>query len=58
MFRNSSDLYKSVIRDVMKRGGDTDTNCAIVGSMVGGIVGFKGLPKEYVKGILNLDLAN
>ena len=32
----------------MRQGGDTDTNWAIVGSMLGSIIGFKGLPQEYV----------
>ena len=29
----------------MRQGGDTDTNCAIVGSILGSILGFKGLPQ-------------
>lgn len=49
-------LYKEVIRKVMRQGGDTDTNCAIVGSLVGSIVGFKGLPEEYVNKVMGLNL--
>lgn len=41
----------------MKQGGDTDTNCAIVGSIVGSIIGFKGLPQEYVHKMINLNLS-
>jgi ADP-ribosylglycohydrolase len=40
----------------MKQGGDTDTNCAIVGSLLGSVLGFKGLPKSYLSKIMNLNL--
>ena len=40
----------------MRQGGDTDTNCAIVGSLVGSVLGFKGLPQEYVQKVIHLDL--
>lgn len=46
-----------MIRKVMKQGGDTDTNCAIVGSILGSIIGFKGLPQEYVQKMMNLNLS-
>ena len=32
---------------IIKRGGDTDTNAAIVGGMLGSLIGFKNLPNEY-----------
>ena len=41
----------------MKQGGDTDTNCAILGSILGSIIGFKGLPQEYVQKMMNLNLS-
>lgn len=41
--------YSGYIKDVLSRGGDTDTNAAIVGGMLGAIVGFKNLPKKYLK---------
>jgi ADP-ribosylglycohydrolase len=37
---------------VLSKGGDTDTNAAIVGGMIGAIVGFKNLPHEYLKKLL------
>ena len=41
---------------VIKRGGDTDTNGAIVGGILGSIIGFKNLPAEYKDIQLNLNL--
>lgn len=32
------------MRDVIGRGGDTDTNAAIVGGFIGSIIGFSSLP--------------
>ncbi len=33
---------------IIKRAGDTDTNAAISGGLMGSIVGFWGLPEIYV----------
>ncbi len=49
-------MYKKVIADVIKRGGDTDTNAAIVGGLLGSIIGFKNLPNEYKQIQMNLRL--
>lgn len=32
------------MRKVIQKGGDSDTNAAIVGGMVGAVIGFKKLP--------------
>jgi hypothetical protein len=39
---------------VLSRGGDTDTNAAIVGGMLGAIIGFKKLPKQYLKKMMEV----
>jgi hypothetical protein len=39
---------------VLSRGGDTDTNAAIVGGMLGSLVGFKKLPKKYLYKLMNV----
>jgi ADP-ribosylglycohydrolase len=36
-------------------GGDTDTNAAIVGSMIGALVGYTGLPTAYIDKILSFE---
>ena len=35
------DLYYKIMCDVCDYGGDTDTNCAIVGTMIGALIGYK-----------------
>ena len=42
------ETYKALIRSVLILGGDTDTNGAIVGGLIGAVVGFKNLPFEYL----------
>ena len=43
------------IGDILKRGGDTDTNAAIVGGMLGAATGFDNLPEKLKKECLNVD---
>jgi ADP-ribosylglycohydrolase len=38
--------YLEAMRDVLLQAGDTDTNCAIVGGLVGAALGFEKLQKE------------
>jgi ADP-ribosylglycohydrolase len=47
-FMNAS-TFKEVIRNILDLKGDTDTNAAIVGGLIGAIVGFKNLPYEYLE---------
>ena len=37
------DIYFDSIKYSIKEGGDTDTNAAIVGGMIGALVGFNGI---------------
>jgi len=37
------DIYFDAIKYTIKEGGDTDTNAAIVGGMIGALVGFNGI---------------
>jgi ADP-ribosylglycohydrolase len=39
--------YEQAMRFVLKQAGDTDTNCAIVGGMVGARLGFKKLYEDH-----------
>ena len=48
--------YEKAIRDTLLLAGDTDTNAAIVGGMIGAAVGIDGLPKSYVDKVLKCDL--
>jgi len=47
--------YKSALKDLLAKAGDTDTNLAIVGGVLGALYGFEALPKEYVKELLNVE---
>jgi len=42
------------MKEIIGRGGDTDTNASIVGGMLGAIIGFKNLPFNYLKPLMNL----
>ena len=48
--------YKKIMRDILKLEGDTDTNAAIIGGLVGAVLGFKNLPYEYLEKQFNLRL--
>ena len=45
---DSDAFYYDSMRKVIQKGGDTDTNAAIVGGLIGSVVGFKNLPNKYV----------
>ena len=42
------DLYYKIMCDICNRGGDTDTNCAIVGTMIGPLIGYKNFKKNLI----------
>ena len=39
--------YVEAMRETLGIGGDTDTNAAIVGGLIGALVGVEGLPQDY-----------
>lgn len=47
-----------MIKNIISFGGDTDTNAAIIGGMLGSLIGFKGLPKDYLKKMFSLDFTD
>jgi ADP-ribosyl-[dinitrogen reductase] hydrolase len=36
--------YEKALKDILFKGGDTDTNAAIVGGLIGAIDGFDSIP--------------
>ena len=42
----NKNLYYEIMCDVCDRGGDTDTNCAIVGTMIGPLIGYKNFKPD------------
>lgn len=43
------------MRQIIKEGGDTDTNAAIAGGMIGALVGYKNIPEDLKQKVLNFD---
>jgi ADP-ribosyl-[dinitrogen reductase] hydrolase len=44
--------FKQALEDILKKGGDTDTNAAIVGGLLGTFHGIKGINEEWIQKIL------
>lgn len=36
--------YEDALKDMLKRGGDTDTNCCIIGAVLGAAYGLSAIP--------------
>ena len=49
------DGYYKAVKNVMAKGGDTDTNAAIVGGLIGAADGLEGIPDEALQSVLNSD---
>lgn len=47
--------WRTGIVDAVNRGGDTDTNGAIVGALMGAFYGAEGIPEEWAKKVLECD---
>lgn len=58
MKKGESDIYKRILREIIREGGDTDTNACIVGGVIGAYLGFKALPSEMVEKILSFDCSD
>ena len=44
--RHSNDFEKGIL-EIVNAGGDSDSNAAIVGAMIGATVGLSGIPKRW-----------
>lgn len=51
---NGKSFYDSMI-EIIKRGGDTDTNCAIAGGLLGAFYGYKNINPDWIATIKNTD---
>jgi ADP-ribosyl-[dinitrogen reductase] hydrolase len=45
--------FESGVVDTVMRGGDTDTNAAICGALLGAVYGFDAIPLQWVDRVLN-----
>ena len=50
---NIKEIYNKIIFNICDYGGDTDTNAAIVGMILGPLIGIKNFDNEFVKIFLN-----
>ncbi len=44
--------FRSAIQTLIAAGGDTDTNCAVAGALLGARLGYASLPEDWVQGLL------
>mgnify|MGYP000356022410 CR=1 FL=1 len=51
----NTDIFYDSIRLTIQEGGDTDTNAAIVGGLLGALVGLKGIPAYMVQKVIGFD---
>ena len=49
------DSPEQAIRETALMGGDTDTNCAIAGGLVGAYYGFNSFPSDWIQTVENCD---
>jgi len=52
---NIKTFYERSLREVIKLGGDTDTNACIVGGMIGAYVGVKNINSQMLEKIFKFD---
>lgn len=45
--------FEEALIDTVRRGGDTDTNAAICGALLGGLYGIEAIPKRWVDTVLS-----
>lgn len=47
--------YEEVVLEIVREGGDADTNAAVAGAVYGAKVGFAGLPERLLAGLVHRD---
>lgn len=48
---NVTPSFKKTITHIASEGGDTDTNCAMIGAVIGAYIGFSALPQDWVQAL-------
>lgn len=48
-------FFFKAVRETIRLGGDTDTNGAIVGGLIGALVGVKAIPTDMLQKVLSFD---
>ena len=53
--RENPSAFEHAMKTMLREGGDTDTNAAIVGGLIGALVGYNRIPEKYKLAIMNFD---
>ena len=48
--------FRTALQAIIAAGGDTDTNGAVAGALMGARMGYAALPETWVTGLLNKEL--
>ena len=51
-YLNSERSFEQSMKDILLLGGDTDTNAAIVGGIIGASEGFSNLPQDWIEAVM------
>jgi hypothetical protein len=55
-YKTKDNIYSDLMEKILIEGGDTDTNAAIVGGMIGALVGYSGLPPTYIDKVMSFEV--
>ena len=55
-FKTKDNIYRELMEKILIEGGDTDTNAAIVGGLIGALVGYSGLPPAFVDKVMSFEV--
>lgn len=55
LHRLKSRSFSEIIEEVISEGGDADTNAAVSGALMGCYIGYKNLPKEWIRSFEHLE---
>lgn len=53
--RNHQKGFEVLINEIIFKGGDTDTNCAVAGAVLGVFFGYSQLPQKWIEELLHKD---
>ena len=55
-YKAKDNIYRELMEKILIEGGDTDTNAAIVGGLIGALVGYSGLPPAFVDKVMSFEV--
>jgi ADP-ribosyl-[dinitrogen reductase] hydrolase len=55
-YTTNENIYRELMEKILIFGGDTDTNAAIVGGLIGALVGYSGLPPAFVDKVMSFEV--